>query len=98
MALPHELEVYVTQSDFERALQELAPSVSEEDMMHYERVQRQFKDVTMNAESLLGDHMDVAIATPVKSDGILDGHSYEVRDGKKDEGKGKSKGKSKPSE
>ena len=39
MASPQEIEVLVSQPDFELALSELVPSVSEAEMAHYEYVQ-----------------------------------------------------------
>ncbi|WVR07789.1 hypothetical protein IAU60_004832 [Kwoniella sp. DSM 27419] len=43
MATEEEVKVRVTQEDFEQALERLVPSVSGEEMAHYERVQREFK-------------------------------------------------------
>lgn len=42
LATPEEIEVRVSRSDFEGALRELVPSVSEQEMEHYRRVQAQF--------------------------------------------------------
>lgn len=48
MASPSELEVYVGRGDFEAALREMVPSVSEAEMQHYETVQKQFSQETIN--------------------------------------------------
>ncbi len=42
MATPEEIEVKVNRTDFERALRELTPSVSEQEMGHYREVQAKF--------------------------------------------------------
>jgi peroxin-6 len=44
MASPADSEVLVSQQDFEMALRELKPSVSETEMHHYAQVQRQFSE------------------------------------------------------
>lgn len=44
MATPADIEVLVSQPDFELALRELKPSVSETEMEHYRQVQRQFSE------------------------------------------------------
>jgi peroxin-6 len=44
MATPADSEVLVSQEDFELALRELKPSVSETEMQHYAEVQRQFSE------------------------------------------------------
>lgn len=44
MATPADTEVLVSQEDFELALRELKPSVSETEMEHYRQVQRQFSE------------------------------------------------------
>lgn len=49
MAAPEEIEVLVTQADFESALASLVPSVSQTEMEHYARVQRQFSKETINS-------------------------------------------------
>jgi peroxin-6 len=42
MATPQDIEVLVSRDDFEMALKALVPSVSQAEMDHYARVQRQF--------------------------------------------------------
>lgn len=42
LASPDEIQVKVSRADFEGALNELVPSVSEQEMSHYRRVQAQF--------------------------------------------------------
>ena len=42
LATPSEIDVLVTQEDFDGALRSLVPSVSPAEMEHYRRVQRQF--------------------------------------------------------
>lgn len=42
LATPSEIDVLVTQEDFDGALRGLVPSVSPAEMEHYRRVQRQF--------------------------------------------------------
>ncbi|WWC64452.1 uncharacterized protein I303_107062 [Kwoniella dejecticola CBS 10117] len=44
MATKEETQVKVTFEDFEKALEKLKPSVSEDELRHYERVQREFKN------------------------------------------------------
>lgn len=43
MATPQEIEVLVTQDDFDLALSNLRPSVSAGEMEHYRTIQKQFK-------------------------------------------------------
>lgn len=50
MATPSEIEVLVSQLDFEAALSELVPSVSKAEMEHYKVVQQRFSGETMNSE------------------------------------------------
>ncbi|KAM0786124.1 hypothetical protein ACM66B_006934 [Microbotryomycetes sp. NB124-2] len=50
MATPAEIEVLVSQKDFEAALAELVPSVSQAEMQHYKLVQQRFSTETMNSE------------------------------------------------
>lgn len=40
----------ITEGDFLAALKELTPSVSQEEMRHYEEVQRRFAGETLNSE------------------------------------------------
>lgn len=49
MATPEETDVLVSRADFEHALHELVPSVSQEEMEHYAEVQRKFASDTINA-------------------------------------------------
>lgn len=49
MATPAEIEVLVTQEDFDSALRSLIPSVSQTEMEHYARVQQQFSKETINS-------------------------------------------------
>jgi peroxin-6 len=51
MAKPEEMEVVVTEQDFIGALEELIPSVSLDDIRHYESVRRKFASETLNSES-----------------------------------------------
>jgi peroxin-6 len=44
IATPADIETLVSQEDFEQALHELKPSVSETEMQHYARVQQQFSE------------------------------------------------------
>jgi peroxin-6 len=53
LALPSELEVLVSQLDFEQALAELVPSVSKAEMLHYKTIQSRFSGETMNSEENL---------------------------------------------
>lgn len=49
MATPVETDVLVSREDFELALRELVPSVSQGEMEHYAEVQRKFANDTINA-------------------------------------------------
>ena len=49
MASPEDVEVLVSHADFESALQSLIPSVSQAEMEHYARVQKQFSKETINS-------------------------------------------------
>lgn len=42
MATPEEIDVLVTKEDFDIALKNLVPSVSQSEMEHYARVQQRF--------------------------------------------------------
>ena len=44
LASAQETEVLVNRRDFEAALQELVPSVSQQEMEHYQQVRRKFED------------------------------------------------------
>ncbi|KZT37002.1 AAA-domain-containing protein [Sistotremastrum suecicum HHB10207 ss-3] len=50
MADPSESHVSVSQGDFEQALREVVPSVSQQELQHYKRVQEQFADMTLNGK------------------------------------------------
>ncbi|GAA6037672.1 hypothetical protein JCM8097_002278 [Rhodosporidiobolus ruineniae] len=63
LAAPAEIEVLVSQVDFEAALAELVPSVSQAEMSHYRRVQQQFSSSTMNSEETLAKKEKDAAAT-----------------------------------
>lgn len=49
MASPEDIDVLVSQEDFDVALRDLIPSVSQAEMGHYARVQRQFSQETINS-------------------------------------------------
>lgn len=50
IATPAEIEVLVSQVDFELSLGELVPSVSKAEMLHYKVVQQRFSGETMNSD------------------------------------------------
>lgn len=49
MASPEDIDVLVSQEDFDTALRDLVPSVSQAEMEHYARVQQQFSRETINS-------------------------------------------------
>lgn len=49
MATPAEIDVLVSKADFELALRELVPSVSQDEMDHYAEVQKKFANDTINS-------------------------------------------------
>lgn len=51
MSSPEDIEVLVSQDDFESALRNLIPSVSQTEMEHYARVQQQFSKETINHDT-----------------------------------------------
>lgn len=51
IARPNEIQVEVSQEDFSQALQNIVPSVSQAEMEHYARVQKQFSQNADNGES-----------------------------------------------
>ncbi|GAA6055837.1 hypothetical protein JCM3770_004784 [Rhodotorula araucariae] len=53
LATPQEIEVLVAQQDFEAALAELVPSVSQAEMLHYKTVQSRFSAETLNSADKL---------------------------------------------
>ena len=50
MATAEEMDVQVEKEDFEDALGRLVPSVSQDEMRHYEWVQREFKGYAINGD------------------------------------------------
>lgn len=50
MASQDDIDVLVMQEDFESALRDLVPSVSQAEMDHYARVQKQFSQETINSD------------------------------------------------
>ncbi|KAF9557670.1 AAA-domain-containing protein [Agrocybe pediades] len=52
MATPEEILVYVSEKDFEMALEALVPSVSQAEMEHYAEVQRRFSQPTQEDEQV----------------------------------------------
>ena len=50
MAKPEEIQVLVSQADFQQALAELVPSVSAAEMQHYKEVQRMFSRPIANGD------------------------------------------------
>jgi peroxin-6 len=79
LAKPEELEVLVSQEDFERALEELVPSVSASEMDHYASVQQQFATETINSKQ------------NTKPNGVFADQIQETVPSKVDKGKGKAK-------
>lgn len=51
MASQEDIDVLVMQEDFESALRDLVPSVTQAEMDHYARVQKQFSQETINSDS-----------------------------------------------
>ncbi|KZT03423.1 AAA-domain-containing protein [Laetiporus sulphureus 93-53] len=51
LATPAEMEVLVSHADFDAALSELIPSVSQAEMEHYARIQQRFSQETINTTS-----------------------------------------------
>ncbi|WWC91585.1 uncharacterized protein L201_006531 [Kwoniella dendrophila CBS 6074] len=60
LAKPSEIQVKVTKEDFELALNKLIPSVSKEEMNHYEQVQKEFKSFNIGGdkEEPQNDHLE----------------------------------------
>jgi peroxin-6 len=67
LAKPAELEILVSQGDFESALAELVPSVSAAEMRHYALVQQKFNGPTASRN---GDD-DMSPGDEDEADGIL---------------------------
>ncbi|GAA5862060.1 hypothetical protein JCM3774_006155 [Rhodotorula dairenensis] len=55
IATPAEINVLVAQQDFEAALAELVPSVSQAEMQHYKTVQQRFSAETMNSDDKIAE-------------------------------------------
>jgi peroxin-6 len=55
MASPEDIHVLVQQKDFDAALRDLIPSVSQAEMDHYARVQQQFSQETINRVDVVDD-------------------------------------------
>lgn len=55
LATEPEIEVLVSHNDFEEALRELVPSVSQDEMAHYAAVQKRFANDTINSDSKQGN-------------------------------------------
>ncbi|BGP27447.1 peroxisomal biogenesis factor 6 [Rhodotorula toruloides] len=72
MATPAEIEVLVAQQDFDAALAELVPSVSQAEMQHYKTVQQRFSAETMNSDDKLAEKEKKEAAT-VKMNGLVKG-------------------------
>lgn len=89
LARPAEFEVLVSQADFELALVELSPSVSEGEMLHYAQVQKQFQGPpSAIAEAGAQDQGPVAQADQQpQTNGVL--HGAQVRS--KAKGKGRAR-------
>jgi len=51
MAEESEKIVQVTKEDFQNALNELIPSVSEKDLEHYREIQQRFSDMLINSDN-----------------------------------------------
>lgn len=92
LALPAELEVLVSQVDFEQALAELVPSVSKAEMLHYKTIQSRFSGETMNSEENLGKKEQMSGLKEILND--LQEKEFITRNGNSSSnGKGKGKGK-----
>lgn len=77
LALPAEMEVLVSQQDFEAALSELVPSVSQAEMLHYKVVQQRFSGETMNSEEKMAQkqiEMPLPVTNGVKINGNMNGN------------------------
>lgn len=67
MAQPSEIEVRVNRVDFEAALRELVPSVSEQEMEHYRAVQSKFS--SPDKDQVKGKKPQASHPAPARSDG-----------------------------
>jgi len=63
LAAQAEIDVLVNQDDFELALRELIPSVSEAELQHYAEVQAKFSNETINSLQPAQDAPDDALAS-----------------------------------
>nr|XP_019010198.1 uncharacterized protein I206_04666 [Kwoniella pini CBS 10737]OCF48979.1 hypothetical protein I206_04666 [Kwoniella pini CBS 10737] len=96
IATSEEIKVKVTYEDFEIALKKLKPSVSEEELKHYERVQREFKNYNIgnkeeeketnsfDGDSLIGSHANGhngPIRDQILTNGDTSTHSTEEHNG-----------------
>ena len=91
LATPAEIEVLVSQVDFELSLGELVPSVSKAEMLHYKVVQQRFSGETMNSDEKMQQkqlEMPRNGASKVESEGS-DATDAPIS-GKKDKGKGRA--------
>nr|ASF90227.1 hypothetical protein SPAR01853 [Bartheletia paradoxa] len=86
LATPSEIEVLVSQVDFEAALRELSPSVSQEEMEHYKIVQRRYANDTINSKEKI-DQKKVAVIEHEQPGTVLSFSEPPVYTGK---GKGKA--------
>ena len=94
LATPAEIEVLVSQIDFELSLGELVPSVSKAEMLHYKVVQQRFSGETMNSdEKMQQKQLEMPRGAPHSlANGAVDGKDQaEVAvGGKRDKGKGRA--------
>lgn len=73
MATSAETDVLVSRTDFELALRELVPSVSQGEMDHYAEVQRKFANDTINA--IKEKEVSPVQFNETRPNGMIDGHS-----------------------
>lgn len=88
LATPSEIEVLVSQLDFEAALSELVPSVSTAEMLHYKVIQGRFSGETMNSDEKMAQKQ---LEMPLPN-GVAGGESDEEEfvPQRKDKGKGRA--------
>ena len=90
LATPSEIEVVVSQLDFEAALAELVPSVSTAEMLHYKVIQSRFSGETMNSDEKT-TQKQLEMPLPVangRSGGASDEEEFMPQ--RKDKGKGRA--------
>lgn len=87
LASPEEINVRVNRRDFEEALRELVPSVSEAEMEHYRRVQGQFSGPPKD-ESKLEENEQKRRQQEEERDGMLAGLLEAARSGAGADGSG----------